>query len=229
MPRIPLSLLFLATIPCSLSAQAVRDSVITVSASRVSHIVPDRASFYVVVEGTAETATDAVARVETKLKAVTDALKTFGARVDADRAIAYAVGPTPAPNGYPGVATPASNLARSVIRVQITRPDQVAHVIAAALAAGAASTSTLSFESSATDSVRRARIGEVLGVAKLDATTIATSLGGHLGGLVDVSSTAQQGFQQSATLNFDNRFGQQSLAPEIAITTSATVRYKLLP
>ena len=229
MPRIPLSLLFLATIPCSLSAQAVRDSVITVSASRVSRIVPDRASFYVVVEGTAETATDAVARVETKLKAVTDALKTFGARVDVDRAIAYAVGPTPAPNGYPGVATPASNLARSVIRVQITRPEQVAHVIAAALTAGAASTSTLSFESSATDSVRRARIGEVLGVAKLDATTIATSLGGRLGGLVDVSSTTQLGFQQSTTLNFDNRFGQQSLAPEIAITTSATVRYKLLP
>src|ERR1035437_5299664 len=78
---------------------------------------------YVVVEGTAETAPDAVARVETKVKAGSAALKGFGSRLEVDPPIAYAVGATPAPNGYIGAATPASNLARSVIRVQLIRPD----------------------------------------------------------------------------------------------------------
>jgi len=63
-----LRLLVLVLLPLPLQAQAVRDSIVTVTASRISRIAPDRASLYVVVEGTAETAVDAVARVETKLK-----------------------------------------------------------------------------------------------------------------------------------------------------------------
>lgn len=47
---------------------------------------------YVVVEGTAETAPDAVARVETKLKAVSAALKGFGSRQEVDAPIAQALG-----------------------------------------------------------------------------------------------------------------------------------------
>lgn len=218
----------LALVPLSLEAQVARDSVITVSASRTTRLAADRASLYVVVEGTAETAPDAVARVETKLKPVMDALKGFGARADVDRPVAYTVGATPAPNGYPGVAAPATNLARSVIRVQLGRPDQIAHVIAAALAAGASTTSSLSFESSVADSARRVRIAEVLGVARVDAETMAQALGGRLGALVDASTTGQLGFQQPTTLNFDNRFGQQAIAPEVIVTTTVTVRYRLL-
>ena len=66
--------------------------VVTVTASRNSRIVADRASLYVVVEGTAETAPDAVARVETKLKAVSAALKGFGSRQEVDAPIAQALG-----------------------------------------------------------------------------------------------------------------------------------------
>jgi hypothetical protein len=91
--------------------------IVTVTASRNSRILADRASLYVVVEGTAETAPDAVARVETKLKAVSAALKGFGSRLEVDPPIAYAVGATPAPNGYLGAATPASNLARGGVAV----------------------------------------------------------------------------------------------------------------
>ena len=224
-----LSVLALFLVPAALEAQVVRDSIITVQSSRPSRVTPDRAAFYVVVEGTAETAVDAVARVETKLKGVVDALKNLGARVEADRPIAYTVGATPAPNGYPGVAAPASNIARSVIRVQLNRADQVANVIAAALTAGAASTSTLTFESSQADSIRRAKIGEALSIARQDAEAIASALGGHLGALVDVSSTANFGFQQPPTLNFDNRFGgSQTIAPEVSITTTVTMRYRLV-
>ena len=80
-----LRMLALALAPAALNAQIIqtgRDSVITVSAARTSRVTADRASLYVIVEGTAETATDAVARVETKLGGVSDALKKLGALVD---------------------------------------------------------------------------------------------------------------------------------------------------
>ena len=219
----------LAVLPLTLEAQAVRDSIITVTASRTARVAADRATLYVTVEGTAETAIDAVARVDTKIKGVTEALKSLGARVVSDAPIGYTVGPTPAPNGFPGVATPASNLARTVIRVSVTRMDQLAHMIAAVLGAGAVGTSAVTFEAAATDSVRRARIAEALAVARLDAEAIAASLGGRLGALVDVSSTGgASGFQQPTVLSFDTRFGQQAMAPEVTFTTNVTVRYRLV-
>ena len=58
--------LLLISVDLSAQVTASRDSVISVSAARNSRIVPDRAWMYVVLEGTAETAVDAVARVETK-------------------------------------------------------------------------------------------------------------------------------------------------------------------
>ena len=222
-------LLALALLPVSLLAQTPRDSIISVSASRTTRIAPDRASFYLIVEGTAETPADAITRVETKVKAVTEALKGLGSRVKLDPPIAYGVGPTPALNGYPGVAAPATNLARSVIRVQLDHPEQTAPVVAAALAAGAASSSSLAFESTAADSVRRARIADALSVARSDAEAIGASLGARLGALVSVTTTGGPfGFQQSSTLNFDNRFGQQAQTPDIVVTTTVTVQYRLV-
>jgi len=222
--------LLLAAVPVTLNAQVVRDSIITVTASRTARIAADRASLYVTLEGTAETATDAVARVDTKIKGVTEALKALGARVVSEPPIAYTVGPTPAPTGFPGVATPASNLARTVIRVNVSGSEHLAHMIAAVLGAGAVSTSSVTFEATTADSVRRTRIAEALAVARLDAEAIAASLGGRLGALVDVSTTGNllTGFQQPTVLSFDNRFGQQSMAPEVTITTNVTVRYRLV-
>ncbi len=224
-----IQLLALALLPLQLPAQTVRDSIITVTASRSSRVPPDRASLYVIVEGTAETATDAVTRVDTKVKAVSDALKALGSRVVLDPPVAYGVGPSPSPSGYPMASQTATNIARSVVRVQLGRPEQTANVVAAAINAGAASSSSLSFESSAADSVRRARIGDALGVARLDAETIATSLGARLGALVSVSTTGGPfNFQQPLSLNFDNRFGQQASVPEITITATVTVQYRLV-
>jgi hypothetical protein len=221
-------LLILAVLPLSLSAQAPRDSIISVSSSRTTKVPPDRASFYIIVEGTAETPPDAIARVDTKQKAVTEALRGFGARVKFDQPIAYGVEPTPAPNGYPVAPIPATNLARSVIRVQLDRPEQTGHVIAAAIGAGAASSSGLTFESSAADSVRRTRITEALGAAHLEAEAVAASLGGRLGALVNVTITGGPFAFPQQSLNFDNRFGQQASAPDVTVAATVTVQYRLV-
>ena len=223
---LPVLLLFAGDLPAQITAS--RDSVISIATSRTSRVVPDRASMYVVVEGTAETAVDAVARVETKYAKVIEALKGFGPRVEMDKPMAYTVGPVVNQNGYPGAATPASNLARSVIRVQITRPEQTAQVIAAVLTAGASSTSSIAFESTMADSIRRARFADALAGARADAEAIATALGGKLGALVDVITGGNNGFQQNISLNFDNRFGSQSPAPEVAVVVTVTARYRLI-
>jgi uncharacterized protein YggE len=226
-----LRLFFLLALPLTLQAQVVsRDSVISVNASRLTRLTADRATFYVTIEGTAETANDAVARVETKVKAVGDALKGFGNRVTVDAPIGYTVGPTPAPQGYPGVASPPSNLARSVIRVTLGGGvEQLSRVISLALAAGASGTSPASFEASGADAARRAKLAESIAAAKTDAEALAAALGGKLGALVDVSTTGGPNFQQPPTLAFDQRFGGgQTFAPEVQISTNVTVRYRLI-
>lgn len=220
--------LILVFTPLTLHAQTVRDSTLAISASRTTHVVADRASFYVVVEGTAETAPDAVTRVDTKVKAVLEAIRNSGGRAEVDAPINYTVGATQSQNGYPMPASPPTNLARSVIRVQLNRVDQLAKLVGAAIAAGAASTSTVAFESSSADAVRRVRLAETIAAARADAEAMAAALGGHLGALVDASSTAGPTFTQPPMLNFDGRFGSQFPAPEVAITTSATLRFRLV-
>lgn len=222
-------LIVLAVLPLHLSAQTSRDSIISVSATRSSRVISDRASFYLIIEGTAELPSDAITRVDTKLKAVTTALKALGPRVTLDPPIAYAVGPSPAPNGYPGNANPPTNVARSVIRVQLNRVDQVAQVVATAISAGASNSSSLAFESSVVDSVRRVRITEAIDVARADAEAIAHSLGGRLGALVSVNTSGGPiGFSPPPALVFDNRFVGQSAAPEITVNGSATVQYRVV-
>ena len=225
-----LRLLAIALVPFAAHAQVARDSIISASSSRTSRLTPDRASFFVVVEGTAETAVDAVARVESKLKGVTDALRGFNSRIDIDRPIAYNVGPTPPPNGFPSNTGPATNLARSLIHVTTSRTDQISGLIAAALGAGAANTTPLTFESSAADSVRRTRIAEVLASVRGDAEALAQALGGRLGSVVDVSTNAGgPSFNPLSYLVFDTRFGAgQATAPEVVITTSVSIRYHLI-
>lgn len=221
--------LLAVALPWPLLAQQPRDSMVTVSASRTTRIAPDRASMYLIVEGTAETAPDAIARVQAKLKTVTDALKGFGSQVKLDAPISYGVGPTPNQTGYPVPASPPTNLARFVVRVQLDRVDQLASVVAAAIGAGAGTSSSLMFESSVADSVRRSRITDAIAAARLDAEAVAASLGGRLGSLVSVTSTGGAfPFQGPSNLIFDNRFSQPTQVPDVQINTNVTVQFRLV-
>jgi len=225
--------LVFAAVPFTLSAQAVqvpRDSILTVTSSRSARVIPDRASMYVVVEGAAETPADAVARAGTKVKGVVDALKALGPRVEADRPFSYSVGPTPSQNGFPQPNTPLSYTARSVIHAMLTRPDDVGSILASILTAGATSTSGLAFEYSGADSVRRARMADAIGAARADAQVMAVALGGHVGALVDVTTSAAPVVNPfgNGVLNFDTRFPTQSAPPELTFTASVTMRFKLI-
>lgn len=220
--------LVLALCPLSIQAQTVRDSVVTVTATRTARIAPDRASFFLSVEGSAETATDAVARAETKLQRVGDALRGVSPRVEFERPLTISVGPTNR-GGYPSAASPLPQTARAVIRVHVARLEQVAPVIAAALEAGAGGTFGMSYESSAADSVRRERTAQAIAGAREEAAAVARALGVRLGGLADVSVGGGPIFQTPSSFNFDVGFSQSTPAPEVIVTSSVTLRYRLIP
>lgn len=97
------------------------------------------------------------------------------------------------------------------------------------VSAGASGVWTITFKSTVADSVRRARMTEVLAVARADAQALATALDGRLGGLVDVSSTTGNiGFAGPAMLNFETRVMPATQVPEVMINTSVNVRFRLI-
>lgn len=175
--------LALLLVPASLQGQVTRDSVITVNTMRSVRVSADRASLFVSVEGTAETAREAVSRAEAKLAAVTAALRSVRDGVEIGAPVTFSVGSTMSVRGYPGPAAAPSLTARSAIRVQVSRLSQLAPAVAAAIDAGAAGASTITFESTAADSVRRVFVVEALADARREAEAIAAGLGGRVGAL----------------------------------------------
>lgn len=221
-------LLAVLAFPVAVQAQ-VRDSVLTVSGTRFSRIAADRATFYVLVEGTAETTADAVARVETKLKSVNDVLKGMGNRITVDRSFTYTVGPVVNNGGYQPPGAPPANVARAAVQVHTAQLDQLASIVAMCLSAAASGTSSFVFESTNLDSVRRSKIAEALAAARGDAEALAAALGGKLGALVDASTNMGVNFQQPLQLTFDNRFASQpSASPDLSVNANVTVRYRLI-
>jgi hypothetical protein len=179
---------------------------------------PDRARPRVDVcagEGSAETAADAVTRGATKLNAVSEALRALG-RAELDRPVTYSVGSMNQPNGFSQPTGQLPSVSRTVMRVHVNRVDQVTSVAAAVLGAGRREfrRSRSSHGSGLGASVR---MTDVLAMARSD----AHALGGPLGGLVDVSSGANNiGFVGPTNLNFGSRFMQPTQVPEVSISTS---------
>jgi uncharacterized protein YggE len=219
-------------IPALLQAQQpVRDSVISVSANRSTSVVPDRASAFIIVEGSGETPADANTRLDTKLKAVVDAVRGLGSTASVERPVSYGVTMAQNPQGYPMPAVPTTYVSRSVVRLHIAKIDQLAAAVATILGAGATNVTSLQFESSTFDAVRREKMAEVLALARGDAEAIAAALGGKLGALVDVSSASSpiNAFGPGSQLSFDQRYSGGSVQPPlITVNANATVRFRLV-
>jgi uncharacterized protein YggE len=215
--------------PAMLAAQTSRDSVISINLTRVVKLAPDRATWFVTIEGTAETSQAAQTLAESKLATVTRALRELGSAVSLGTPVAFAVGPTPGMRGYPGSPTTGTVTARTALRVQVTRLAELARALAAASEAGAAGASGVSFESSVSDSVRRAEVGIALTMARAEAQIIATALDGRIGGLVDVSTTSNDRMYMQPTMLPMEGMSQPTHAPEVAITVTVSVRYRIVP
>ena len=222
----------------NVSAQGARletsdgDPRVVVSVTRTARITPDRATVYLLVEGSGETPADAAQRAGQKLQAVTAALRQSGTAIESATAFPYGVSPAPNLNGYPGAATQTSFVARFALRVHLTKLEQILSLTATAISAGAGSASAPVFEASAADSARRTRFAEALAAARQDAETLAGSLGGRLGALIEVSSSGSLGQGISSPyISFMNRYdmGGQTQTPDVQVSASVTVRYRFIP
>lgn len=214
--------------PALLAAQTTRDSVVTASATRTARLPADRASLLVSVEGTAETAREAVARAEAKAVTVSEALRRVSAGSDVGRPMAFSVAPTPSMRSFPSPIPGPSFTAKIAIRLVIANLGQLPTLLATALDAGAATTSTAMFETSVADSVRRKLAADALTAARLDVQALATGLGGQLGALVDAGTSVPFGNTVSSMFFPVESFSQQTAAPEVTITVTANVRYRLV-
>jgi uncharacterized protein YggE len=231
----------LAILPSLANGQGARmdasdpEPRIVVTATRTTRIAPDRALVYVTVEGTGETPTDAAQRGAQKLQAVTAALQSFGGGRDAIVSVPYGVSPAPNINGFPGSSSQTSFVARYVLRVQPSRIDQITALAVAAIAAGASSATPPTFEASGADSVRRLRFGEALTQARRDAEALATSLGGRLGAVIEVSTNSPPSYPGSAgsggyvTFMSGYDFRGPVQPPDVVVTATVTVRYRFIP
>jgi uncharacterized protein len=219
----------LCVIPLTLQAQTARDSVISVTVSRTARIVPDRATLFLSVDGTAETAKDAVARAETKLASVRDALARVPAGSEIGQALSFSVGPAQTMRSFPSPPVAPSYSARTALRLHVTRLSTLATTVAAALDAGAAQVTLPVFESSQADSVRRAVVAEAMPSARREAEAIATSLGGRIGALVEITTSGVDRFQSPQNIfAYDNGYSGPSMAPEVTVAVTLTARYRLV-
>jgi uncharacterized protein len=226
------SLLLVPTIASAQGARVEDDGIprVSATATRMARLAPDRVTVYAVVEGAAESAPEAAQRAERKLQAVTEAVKQLGARVEVVGTVPYGVMPAPNYGGFPGQTASNPFVARYVMRVQPARVDQLMNVSSALMAAGVSVVTPPSFESASADSARRAKFSEALSQARADAEALAAGLGMRLGALIEVigNQGPQQSFNQSF-IAFGRGYdmGGPGQPPEVTVTASVTVRYRL--
>jgi len=221
------TLLAVLLLPLAVAAQAPRDTSVHIGVQRTLRAAPDRATFFVTSEGTAETATDALARAEAKLAAVTAALRAIGPSVELGAPVTLALGPTHA-RMYPPPQQ-RTLTARLAVRVHVRAMSQLARVLAASWEAGAATMSSVVFESAAIDSLRQAEYASAITQARQDAEAIARAMGARVATVGDVTSSHFNApHQQQIHLPPDGSHGHTATAPEVVANLSIQVRFRIV-
>lgn len=193
-------------------------------------IPPDRATVMLFVESKAASAATAAAANARAVQGVLDTLRA--ARLDSAVATAsYNVGPNYEPNPVRGEPQRSGYVARTVLRVQLTRIDQVGRVIDVALGKGASGVESVWFESSRAEEARRAALADAADAARRDAEALARALGGSLGALLHTSTA---GVNDPRRLNvmmgeIAGGRGTQITPSEIVITAGVVTRWQFLP
>ena len=219
-------------VPALLPAQAVVEGTtaprISVTVTRSTRVAADRATMFVTIEGTGETAADAATRAEKKLQAVTDALKPLGVAMEGP--FPYGLATLQPMNSYPGMPQTPQMVSRMVVRVPLTRLAQAGAVAAAAHAAGASSVPVMNYESTVADSLRRTLYREAMETARRDAAALAQAMNVTIGAATDASiglSNTQPSFAFDQLFNRGFDPGPRG-TPEVGVATTVTVRFPII-
>jgi uncharacterized protein YggE len=163
---------------------------ISTSATGEARYTPDRATISLGVQTRAVSAARASADNATKQRAVIDALRAQGIAADQISTENYSLSAIQVFEPNTGDRSPritGYNVSNTV-RVEVKKVEQVGALIDAAIAKGANEVSSLSFHSSAPDSLRRVALADGFRQAEADAKVLAQSAGGRLGELIEVTT-----------------------------------------
>jgi uncharacterized protein YggE len=150
-------------------------------------VAPDRANVHLIIETRAPTAAGAAAQNTRAVTAVVDTLRRAGLDSGVTTS-SYHVGPNYEPSPERMEPRRTGYLARTVLRVRMTRLDEVGRVIDMGLAKGATGVEAVYFESSRVEDERRAALAEAAAAARRDAEVLARAMGGSLGRMISIST-----------------------------------------
>jgi uncharacterized protein YggE len=165
-------------------------SQISTSATGEVRYVPDRATISMGVQTRAATAAKASADNAIKQRAVIDAIRAQGIAADQITTVNYNLNAEQTYNPNAGDKAPrvTGYVATNTVQVEVRKIDQVGTLIDAGIAKGANQVNSLSFHSSAPDSLRRVAMADAYEQALADATVLAQAAGGRLGDLIELTT-----------------------------------------
>lgn len=180
---------FTAALPAQQPTTAALQPQISTSANGESRVQPDRATIVFAVETRAATAAKAGADNARRQKAVLDTLRKLGLVEGQLSTSGYSVAPEMRYDGKQPQVT--GYVARNTVQAEVRRIEQVGILIDAALGAGSNVVSSLRFYSSKAEEARRTALADAVSKARADADAMARAAGGSIGGLIELSTSAQ--------------------------------------
>ena len=230
----------LAGAPAAARAQLPASPVLEPSVSAPgrgeARVTPDRATVLLTVETRASTAAAAAAENARRQQSTLDALARLGIARNLLRTAGYSVYPEQRyrENEAPEVV---GYVARSTVRAEVRRIDQVGRVIDAALGAGSNAVGGVRFASSQLDAVRRSVLDSAVANGCESASAVARAGGEAVGELIEatVADDGGQFVQQEMDAGAAMMRGAPAQAPtpinagELTVTTSVLTRWRLVP
>lgn len=227
--------LFAAPLRAQIVAAEARNPTIAVSAQRQARLEPETAVFFVVIEGTGETAAAAVAKADSIQANLRRALGALGRGLAVGPTLPVSTGsqsprfmPQQRGDGMSAPAIPKSH--RMALRISVEQLGLLSRAMAAAVDAGATGVVNLQFESSKADSARRAQIASAVTDARREADAMAAAMGMRVDGITDVSTNILDRMM-SMSQGFSPEIGVMTspVNPEVLITTMVNVRFRVVP
>ena len=164
-------------------------AAIAVTGTGEDEVVPDRARIALGVSTQALTAADAAQQNARLQRAILDAVRSQGIPAEQITTSGYNVSPISEYNQQTRRTRITGYTVENTVNVEMRRIDQVGPVLDAVLARGANTVSSLAFYSSQAEASRRRALARAVERAHADADAMATAAGGHLGELLDMSSS----------------------------------------
>lgn len=198
---------------------------ITVTGMGAVEVRPDRARLHLGMEAAADSAAEAMAVLQTRVAAVTGALRAAGLG-DADLRTAHlSVGQRHGPRG-----TPEGYAASCALTAVVGDPGRVGEVLDVAIAAGATRVDGLSLEVADSDAAYARALERAVEAARLTAGRLAAAAGMVLGGIEAIAEGASGSAGPPVmTARMAMAAGMPVEAGEQTVSASVTVRFATSP